>query len=49
MHPENDLHFLLVSLFSINTWLGQVFKSVQVANDTYLSGIECPSRVIGHL
>ena len=30
---ENDLHFLLVSLFSTNAGLGRVFKSVQVAND----------------
>ena len=30
---ENDLHFLLVSLFSTNAGLGRVFKSVQIAND----------------
>ena len=29
----NDLHFLLVSLFSTNAGLGRVFKSVQIAND----------------
>lgn len=30
---RNDLHFLLVSLFSTNAGLGRVFKSVQIAND----------------
>ena len=30
---RNDLHFLLVSLFSTNAGLGRVLKSVQIAND----------------
>ena len=30
---QNDLHFLLVSLFSTNAGLGRVFKSIQIAND----------------
>jgi len=30
---ENDLHFLLVSLFSTNAGLGRVFRSVQISND----------------
>ena len=30
---ENDLHFLLVSLFATNAGLGRVFKSVQIASD----------------
>ena len=30
---QNDLHFLLVSLFATNAGLGRVFKSIQIAND----------------
>ena len=32
-HLETDLHFLLLSLFATDAGLGEVFKSVQIAND----------------
>ena len=32
-HLENDLQFLLMSLFSTDAGLGKVFKSVQIAHD----------------
>ena len=32
-HLENDLHFLLMSLFATDAGLGKVFKSVQIAHD----------------